>query len=61
MMEYDPEIHITVGQLREKGIPIDVSVPDCAWIDRSPIDGAITFHGPFQWITLNIYVNPKQE
>jgi hypothetical protein len=32
VQEYDPEIHITAGELRERGWKIADSIPDCAWI-----------------------------
>jgi hypothetical protein len=34
---YDPQKHITAGELRQVGITIPEHVPDCAWTPRHAI------------------------
>lgn len=31
---YDPALHITAGELRERGLDIPADIPDCGWISR---------------------------
>jgi hypothetical protein len=35
MMKYDKHTCITAAELRAMGMPVDESVPDCAWVLRS--------------------------
>jgi hypothetical protein len=36
--DYDPKIHITAGELREKReVLIDKSIPDFAWVRRTAV------------------------
>lgn len=35
---YDPLLHITADELRRAGIPVDASIPDCAWIPRADLE-----------------------
>lgn len=35
MNEYDPDLCIHAGELREMGFNIPKAVPDCAWIPKS--------------------------
>ena len=32
--KYDPELCITAGELRERGVPVPDDIPECGWILR---------------------------
>ena len=36
--EYDPELLITAGELREAGIDVAEHIPDCGWTSRASLE-----------------------
>ncbi len=42
-VEYDEVTCVTAGELRERGLPVPMDIPDCAWVPRSSIHyGAVS-------------------
>ncbi len=39
--EYNPDIHITAGELRDAGIILGDEIPDCGWISKKDYLSAI--------------------
>lgn len=35
--DYDPDTCVTAGELRGRGFPVAIDIPDVAWIHRSAI------------------------
>jgi hypothetical protein len=35
--KFDPELHITAGELRQMGAEIENKIPDVAWVPRSDL------------------------
>jgi hypothetical protein len=33
-MTYDPDLHVTAGELRGMGVPIPEDIPDCGWVPK---------------------------
>jgi hypothetical protein len=75
--EYDADTCVTAEELREIGISVPDSVPDCGWIPRHAIkygdvgvdiggtaviaNVAVTLSEPFRWINITVRLDGTQE
>ena len=39
--EYDEALDVTAGELRDRGVPIPESIPDCAWTPRDSLQPVV--------------------
>lgn len=71
--EYDAATCVTAAELRDLGLTLPESIPDCGWVTRSSLkfdaekmgdlilSAKLVFSEPFRWINLTVRLDGTQE